>query len=95
MSDKPIAVGDLVMVVRNCSAPIYFGTTFKVRSILFLYGGNCSFCGKDHTGNYAKAEERYEGSDGQTHDMAPVSWLKRIDPPAIDEDVPEKEELTA
>ena len=91
MSDKPIRVGDLVMVVRGHEC--YAGYTFTVvraddgRSD----GIRCGGCNKFVFDIGPQAFVAGKGDPGNL----PVSWLKRIDPPTISEDVPTGEEIHA
>jgi len=72
--DKPIAVGDLVQVVRGCCA-VRLGKVWTVEKIVNL--GNftntaCDFCGAPQFGLAAGNWTVNEG--------APLSFLKRIPP---------------
>lgn len=78
MSDKPISVGDLVMVVRGHRCQIG-----NIRTVSSLSEPSrfrdCSICGElweQTTGTVANF------TNGYSH---PVAWLLRIDPPAIPE----------
>ena len=81
MSDKPIQVGDLVMVVRGCCPHKSFGVPWRVEGVVHK-SGNCSVCHK----------EIPESPVAVGTFMAPLSWLKRLDPDALKDDVPTKEE---
>ena len=89
MSDKPIAVGDFVRVAKTCCPTIYehIGGKIGIVKEFDRVSWRCKYCGT--SGREAKAVAFH-----LPYECAPVSWLKRIDPPALDEDVPEKEELT-
>ena len=91
MSDKPISVGDLVMVVRptpcGCSAGL--GKIFKVTIIdRSPLPNKCASCGQLF-GPHDQARNRSERLG------AALYRLKRLDPDALKDDVPTKEELTA
>lgn len=91
---KPISVGDLVMVVRGheCSVAKAGGIPWTVTGIVEPIGGGyyCDIC-KRHS---AWGEERAAtGYKKGSH--APLSWLIRIDPPAIPETVEQREEISA
>lgn len=90
MSDKPISVGDLVMVVRAsscCGHTQGMGLAFCVE---YLQGGpnTCHACG-DHQQHSMDAW--FSGAKISF----PVYRLKRIDPDALKDDIPTREELTA
>jgi hypothetical protein len=85
-----IKVGDLVMVVRwphPCFGP-YNKTIFQVEEI-----GTSAFCWKCHCvikEPVAIYTPNCSGGPGGV----PLSWLKRIDPPAVPESVERDTELT-
>jgi hypothetical protein len=88
MSDKPIQVGDIVMVVRwdGCAA----GPTrviFEVTQIATNDGFAC------HVNHRTHWNEKTCALGGGV--AVPVRWLKRLDPDALKDDVPEHEELVA
>lgn len=87
MSDKPISVGDLVMVVRTetCGCEGGIGRTFIVKS-LNPDDSWCSYCQK-YLGYQTDA---FDGQDWHS-----LYVLKRIDPPALPESVQTKEGITA
>jgi hypothetical protein len=89
MSDKPIAVGDLVMVVRyphKCSSSEAFSGMIFVVNELDDGGVTCDDCGEFIEGPLA----------GTPTDVGiSVRWLKRIDPLIEPESVPTKEEIEA
>lgn len=88
--DKPISVGDLVVVVRSCCDRFMEGVTiFKVAVMRQTRPADlCTYCSRAlPNGTYAADNPQYSG--------APVGWLKRI--PPLDELEGEKrdEEITA
>lgn len=89
--DKPIAVGDLVMIVRpRACCPQYsqFGLPFKVAAIGVPSGLlRCTHCKKLH-----KIAHVQDGVDGL---WVETSRLKRIDPPSLDESTETREEIVA
>lgn len=92
MSDKPIGVGDLVVVVRACEYcgnNTHLGYVFCVRWVGYS-DGSMDCC----ENGYGDAE--WSADDEASGDGAwPTSWLKRLDPDALRNDTPTKEELTA
>lgn len=57
--DKPISVGDLVMIVRGnkcCGRPDALGTTFTVTNIYEHSGGICKTCHAPSSGLVADSE---------------------------------------
>ena len=92
MSDKPIQVGDLVMIVRWPCCGVALGRVFIVGGFIMA---DCDFvC------NYCRTimpRVPHPVSDGPklTRLSAPITWVKRLDPDALKDDVPTKEELTA
>jgi hypothetical protein len=71
--DKPISVGDLVMVVRACCSRRVRPLIFKVARIdEGTIGGICVDCGAQ------MPTDSFGGPDGPVGQ--PVSWLKRIPP---------------
>lgn len=91
--DKPISVGDLVMVVRwqhDCVNPLIpLGKPFIV-TVIRPTTGRCSKCGK----KYMEPNFGAEGAS-EKHALVPLSWLKRIPPPDELGLIDEKEELHA
>lgn len=83
MSDRPIQVGDLVMVVRGCCPHNSWGVPWQVKSTVMAFNAHCIVCGKP--------------INEQAHALgafaAPVTWLKRIDPPATGDSLPTRREL--
>ena len=82
-SDRPIAVGDLVMVVRTCcdlpaQEGVRMGLPWTVQLIANLKVSRCPKCGFTDNGRYAASNEIKRNG----WNCAPVEWLKRIDPPA-------------
>lgn len=79
MSDRPIQIGDLVMVVRSCCQRMEIGYIFKVSALAEFnpYWGcpHCKSTGKDIK---VIADARFGINRDCTH--APLSWLKRIPP---------------
>ena len=90
MSDKPISVGDLVMVVRKnyCGCDKGIGRIFRVAKIdRSRFRNWCIWCGV-----FSEPQDQAVSTEG----VAAQLWrLKRIDPDALKDDVPTKEELTA
>lgn len=97
MSDRPIQVGDLVMVVRNgaryCDCKIAppahtlrLGVVFRVGKI--WPSTSCMFC------NTPIPQAAAQPDDGRWEVSALVR-LKRLDPDALNESIPTKEELPA
>ena len=72
MSDRPIQVGDLVVVVNTCCPPATAnGDIFRVGA-LFDTKTMCQICGHRNHGLHAGLR--------QTSSGVPVPWLKRIPP---------------
>lgn len=91
MSDKQIRVGDLVMIVRTCCGS-WVGAPFRVNELRHANGvARCNKCFMAISPSELIA---FEGH-GPTYHGAPISWLKRLDPDALNDDVPTHEELTA
>jgi hypothetical protein len=75
--DKPISVGDLVMVVRDCCGQ-YLGLTFRVEKVWTpSQGVICTECRVDF-GSISVAETGMP--KGIPAGRLPLSWLKRIPP---------------
>lgn len=74
MSEKPIAVGDLVQVVRGCGC--YGGIPFKVGKIDGPWKFYCAICKQKTTGMLAEKDGCVAGSLC----VQPVSYLRRIPP---------------
>ena len=84
--DKPISVGDLVMVVRArecCGNDDAVGLVFRVFD--FKPDFYCDRCGTQII--------RSASMDGWWR--AGLNRLKRLDPDALKDDMPEREELSA
>lgn len=93
VSDKPISVGDLVVVVRACCAANpalgFVGRVFELRPTHSYSEGSCS-CPRIYEPQ-AKIIDHPNPRGG----CLPLSWLKRLDPDALKDDAPSREELTA
>ena len=91
MSDKPISVGDLVMVVRGHQC--YAGYTFTiVRPNDGTFSGIlCPVCDKYVWDSGPQAYLKGKEAPGNL----PIAWLKRIPPLDESEDVPTGEEIAA
>jgi hypothetical protein len=70
--DKPISVGDLVVVVRWPCCGAYEGMFRTVAHFFTLHNPHCEACGAK-PGDQAMAALSPVGS-------APIAWLKRIPP---------------
>jgi hypothetical protein len=90
--DKPISVGDLVMVVRGphcCLQPDgHEGSTFRVTGIRVTHpgGSTCRLCGNHRSG--------FSATGHHAHNFY-VSRLKRIPPLEELDAVKKDEEITA
>lgn len=79
--DKPISVGDLVVVVRTCCPKRdELGAHFRVASISAFMGGEwgCKHCDAYGYDSKIIAEQHYGPKRDSKH--APLGWLKRIPP---------------
>lgn len=81
-ADRPIAVGDLVMVVRGhaCVVARYGGIPWRVTEIVPQEGGGwqCTRCKtRDHAPNDLFGARRSRSKKGAS---CPLSYLKRIPP---------------
>lgn len=80
MTDRPIQVGDLAVVVRghNCVLELYGGVPFTVTALLAPYGGgwHCPKCDRYSAGPNAIGAEGLTKKDCGI----PLSWLRRIPP---------------
>ena len=85
MSDRPIQVGDLVMVVRGCCS-WHLGHVYKVEEITSYGPFHCAPGGCNHRGHYVCARVPNKIA-------TPLPWLKRLDPDALRDDVPADERL--
>jgi hypothetical protein len=95
MSDQ-IKVGDLVMVVRGheCTIAVFVGIPYTVQALHAQRNGGwrCPHCKETDI-----APNEFTGAQllpDRLHAI-PLSWLKKIDPPALPEDVTRDEEITA
>ena len=88
-----IKVGDLVMVVRGheCNPMVGIGCIFVVEHIAPAFSYGCHACGWPTSDGQLLAY----GSAGKNKGYIPLSRLRKIDPPALDETTKEREELTA
>jgi hypothetical protein len=80
MNDKPISVGDLVVVVRGCECgkTPNIGLTFTVEGIDVAYSHFCQRCGADMSDGRLLA---YGHRPGRKHGgYVPVLWLRKIPP---------------
>ena len=87
MSDKPIQVGDLVMVVRPttcCVGSARLGAILTVRALGKVFV-QCACGAYDKQLNALLTEDAW----------CEVVRLKRIDPDCLKDDIPDHEELTA
>ena len=88
MSDKPISVGDLVVVVRDCCG-MRPGLIFTVNSFFQAKGRKCMYCGEKVMGTLVDGVEDQENYGGE------ISWLKRIPPLSELEGEQRREEIEA
>ena len=92
MSDKPIQVGDLVMVVKPTTCCGSIETLGRIKRVIgpprYPFA-TCSVCGKSWQHDYSTAVVLDNGKSCER------SRLKRIDPDNLKDDIPEREELTA
>ena len=94
MSDKPIAVGDLVMVVRWPCCGSALGRVGVVRGFdRVAIDGGCVKCTGRKDAHFGATPAAAVQVGKNT--LWPVAWLKRLDPDALKDDVPTREELTA
>lgn len=94
MSAKPIGVDDLVMVVRghDCMVRAIGGVPFTVSGIVRVHDGGW-FCNRCYT---ESAGPNVNGASGHPLvNAVPLTWLIKINPPAIDDSVETREEITA
>jgi len=92
--NKPISLGDLVMIVRAC-VPQLQGWIFVVNEFHYREATDCSWCGGDHKETFAVAKEPYANLQGDLCYAAPISWLKRIPPLEELEHAEDHDEITA
>ena len=92
MSDQTIRVGDLVMVVRyhHCQPTRGLGVIFRVEKIESAMNYRC-FCGTIFCDGRPLAFGRIAQGSGYT----PLSWLRKIEPPALTETQDEREGVSA
>lgn len=93
---QQIKVGDLVMLVRGheCAIKVAGGIPFTVIGIVAPFGGGwtCPDCGMRNAGPNENGAAGFRKKSGGA---IPLSWLIKIDPPAIPESVERKEEMPA
>ena len=90
MSDKPIAVGDLVYVAHSCCGmrvKPYMFVVAKIDDGLLHAHHACRDCLREMPKELGAVPNNGWGQ--------PISWLKRIEPDCLNDDVPERERLTA
>lgn len=88
--DKPISVGDLVMVVRHPCCGAAIGLIFKVIDIVNVpYAKlHCGIAGCDHLFPYLGPVAYNENKTAPY--CAPIAWLKRIPPLSEPEQITEE-----
>jgi hypothetical protein len=91
---KPIAVGDLVMIVRGCLPELY-GTVFQVSKLHYRDIDKCPSCEARHRELFAISTTPYGEIEyfGKCY-AAPLSWLQRIPPPEELSTIKELDDLT-
>ena len=87
MSDKPIAVGDLVMVVRpsHCGCMGVIGRVFRVTAVSPNLPLRCIDCGKRSPADITYADER--------GDYRERARLIRINPDATGDSLPTRADI--
>ena len=91
MSDKPISVGDLVMVVRShCDNPKYLGYVATVLEFEIDLWHPCLSCGVRSFFHKCAVIQL----NGGQFLSPPVAWLKRIDPLGESETERREDEVT-
>lgn len=94
--DKPIQVGDLVRVVRDCDCHPEngYGVIFRVERIVGAFRWNCAdnFKGP-HT--FKNGEPLAYGRTWKGDGHHPLAWLRRIPPLSELETVRTEDEVTA
>lgn len=97
--DKPISVGDLVMVVRGheCIVAKIGGVPYTVTAIATqMHGGwYCPVCRTEDLGKNELLGARLSPLHTNALSGIPLGWLKRIPPAGELEDVKRDEEITA
>ena len=89
MSDiKPIAVGDLVMVVRVCCDKIPTRCELGMIGKVAMLRDSNTYCPDCKTYNHGMHASNIVDGKGM-----PTTWLKRIDPPALDKHTEQEREL--
>jgi hypothetical protein len=99
--DKPISVGDLVMLVRGheCAMRLKGGLPWRVTRIVPQFGGgwHCPICGEHNlaSGDLSGAQGcgTPPGIKGDPNGGMPLSWLKRIPPLGDLEGQPTQEDM--
>ena len=97
-----IKVGDLVMMVRGhgCGLRLRGGVPFVVTGFVAPFGGGwtCSVCEQRNAGpneNAALGLKPLRKAPKGEYAAIPVSWLIKIDPPALSETTNESQEIVA
>ena len=90
MSEKPISVGDLVMVVHWPPCGCGLGKTGVVSDLFtsFARYGKCWKCGAKFSPNVPMGAATLNSEFD-----VDMSWLKRIDPPATGDSLPTRREI--
>ena len=86
-----IRAGDLVMVVRAtpCCGRLYgLGEVYRVWNIEQEFGTRCRYCKKSKNGQLVAVRE------GQRLGRS-VAVLRRLDPDALKDDIPQRDEVPA
>ena len=91
---EPISVGDLVMVVRSCCEKAAQKEAGLIRVVLEI-GFNSDGESLQTKGCLCVHGEWQPIAKIEPTGWHPTAWLKRLDPDALKDDVPTKEELTA
>lgn len=86
--DRPIQVGDLVVILRGCCDDSQVGHIKTVEGIRHYGRLHCSACGLEISHPFAT------WLNGRHMWGRPLSWLKRIDPLSELDDVKREEEIT-
>lgn len=88
MSDRPIQVGDLVVVVGSCCSS-HLGYVFKVET---LFAGQTFKC-SGGSGGCGRRQYDTVCAGIRNKIAVPMKWLKRIPPDILDADVEERREI--